>query len=302
MAATTAAGDPFEEEVFAVCQHLFQTAQTFGGNLKGVAIPDGMLTDTTDSSSLPILFYDCKSFKGDEFKHKAEIPMQVNYYQDFLENFFSADKYENAGFIIFSSSYPDKVKASIEGSAQWRYVQEKCTVFFVNVDSLERVKDLIERYGHSVDRRTFLDICFLAKTSQLGERETQAYYEKLFPASEYSKFRFPTADQFEVAYVAAMVNDYVKKSESALAGLDVGLKQAIRQAQHENKKSRVRSAVIPPFAEDFVKATKNGTADSFLSPLSRLLILNRMEDLLRSYGEDQYEEEYDNVTSMLDQM
>lgn len=293
-AATTADGDGFEEEVFNVCRWLFQRIIPFGKEYKGFAIPDGLITDTRENP-MPLLFYDCKSFQGEEFKHKAQTPMQVNYYEDFINKFLKNESYINKGFIIFSSDFPDKVQSSITESAQWKFVQGKCKLFFINVEGLERAKQLIEMYGDnaSFDSHVFLDICFHENLYQDIDSNSvlHEYYQKLFPALAYSAFRFLSAMQMEIGIIAGYLSGHYRLQDK-MAGLEQKLKRAVQLAKHGNQlKKRIKRPTASILLKKIIDNITSGKEIEF-HPLSTLLILNyHEEDLMFSCGEERFIEE-----------
>ena len=261
----------------------------FGGQYKGFAVPDGLIANIRRHQKIPILFYDCKSFAGDKYRHKPDIPMQANYYQDFLEDFFVKGDHDNAGFIIFSSAFPEDVHRSITGSAQWNYVQSRCTIFFINVDSMEQLDALTGSYGYEFDRQVLFDICFTDNLTALEDHEVTRAYEELFPASAYSAFRFVLSDQLVVAFVAACISQYEQVRKDGLAIIDEGLQPIMRRAKHENLKRNITNPTLPEILQDFMQAVKDKRVNQFLNPLARLLILKRFENLaVLAMGEKQY--------------
>lgn len=300
-AATTAQGDLFEEEIYRINKWAFQKVIPFGGQYKGFAVPDGLITNFCPQQKTSMLFYDCKSFAGDRYKPKAEIPMQANYYQDFLEDFFNEGDYDNAGFIIFSSAFPKDVQDSIRGSAQWKYVQGRCTLFFVNVESMEQLGDLTARYGYEFDRQVLFDICFTDDLKDLGNDAVASIYAEQFPASAYTSFRFLASDQLVVAFIAACITQYQRVRQIGLAALDEGLESLMLQAKHdEMKRKNIANPTVPEFLQDYVQAVKQKNSDSFLNPLARLLILKRLRRLaVDAFGPDLYARELAHVEALL---
>lgn len=276
-------GDEFEDAVFTVIKNLFQTVIPFGAQFKGFAVPDGLATHTS-LTPLPVLFYDCKSFKGPNYKDKPQTAMQANYYQDFLADFFHSNGYENLGFVIFSSHYPDDVKAHIRGSSQWQYVQNNCTIFFVDVESMMKAKQLLDEFStHSnFDHHTFLNLCFLDQANDLKDTEVQGFYSKLFPASVHDHFRFVNALKIEIAIVAAFLAGVL----SNRLPIEEEVTSLLKQAKHDNLTRKVRNPLASYFLRKFADMMKEDENVPHLHPLSVLLISKRFEsNLCNACGE-----------------
>lgn len=290
-AATTAQGTEFERQVYKVLCQLFQVVMPFGSNYTGISIPDGLISEG-DDKPYPIMFYDCKSFKGTDYVHKAEIPMQVNYYENFLEDFFFIkNSYKNTGFIIFANDYSDKAKSSIIGSPQWKYVEGKCTIFFINVKSLEKAESIMKEYFTQGNFKSsdFYDICFHDKTSSFYDRETEKYYQELFNVSTYSNFRFIDENKMEITIIAAILN--ATMGISGRDSLDEHLKLIIKKSMHDNKVGRVRKPIVSSFLNSFIEDIKKGTIEEKLQPISILLTMKRFDDHISNViGDDKYNE------------
>lgn len=297
-AATHADGDGFEDEIYKVIRNIFHTVVPFGGKYKGVAIPDGLITHA-GHTPFPIMFYDCKSFKSKDFKHKAEIPMQVNYYESFLQDFFSDSNYQNAGFVIFSSAFPKEVQKQITGSAQWKYVNQYCSIYFIGVDVLEKIKRILDLFKANVNFKSedFFKICFEQKTHLIRTGKVKIYYESLFPQNAYTNFHFLKESQAEVALITAFLN-YVS-SLNQLEGLSLSLKEVIENAVHENLNKKVTKPTMSFFYQNFIDQIDELLEE--LHPLSILAILLKREEELRVYlGEKRFNEIKESSTKAIE--
>lgn len=291
-------GDQFEDSVLQIIQKIFYNVIPFGSLYKGVSIPDGLIMQKQESST-STLFYDCKSFKGEEFKHKAATPMQVNYYQDFLEAFYNHG-YQDCGFIIFSSEYPEDVKRQITGSAQWRYVQEKSKVFFINVSGLERVNYLLKEFpfNNNFDSKSFFNLLFKQNLSYIFAEDLKEIYSKLFITEPQNNFFFISPEQIEVALTISMLE---KVSEHyGDEGIRKHLKLTIKKAQHTNKvRERIRMPQNSRFIEKMISILEE-KENVQLHPLSVLIFLNHQEDeMCNHFGIDKYDELLDVYLSKL---
>lgn len=286
-------GDQFEDSVLQIIQKVFYNVIPFGSLYKGVSIPDGLIMQKQENIT-STLFYDCKSFKGEEFRHKAATPMQVNYYQDFLEAFYNQG-YQDCGFIIFSSEYPEDVKRQITGSAQWRYVQEKNKIYFINVTGLERLNLLLTEFpfNNSFDSKSFFCLLFEQKLSYIIAEDLKEIYTKLFITEPQNNFFFISPEQIEVALIISMLE---KVSEHyGDEGIRKHLKLTIKKAQHTNKiRERIRTPQNSRFIEKMISILE-GKEEMELHPLSMLIFLNHQEDeMYMHFGENKYEEFLDH--------
>ena len=103
-----------------------------------------------------------------------------------------SQKYENSGFVIFADTFDEVSQKKITGSPQWKLVQEKGKLFYVDRRCLERIESFTEvsdmqMYINAVD---VFNICFNEKINVMEDSQVQIYYEKLFPTSSLNKFRF----------------------------------------------------------------------------------------------------------------
>jgi sarcosine oxidase delta subunit len=302
-AATTAQGTEFERQVYNVIRQLFQIAMPFGSKYTGFGIPDGVISEGKNNP-FPIMFYDCKSFKGTDYRHKSEIPMQVNYYEDFLEKFFAKEHaYRNTGFIIFANDYSTNAQGSIMGSPHWQYVREKCTVFFMNVKALEKADEMAKKFfvQSGFNSFDFFQVCFENKTNLFNDKETEQYYQQLFNDSLYSNLRFIDETRMELALITGIANAITDLNSKE--GLSKDLKAVIKNSMHEKKKMRVYKPVISIFLSDFIEMMKSDELIKEFHPISILLVMNRFDDDLRSaVGEDKYEETLDDVQSRIEEL
>lgn len=301
-AATTAQGTEFERQVYNVIRQLFQIAMPFGSKYTGFGIPDGVISEGK-SNPFPVMFYDCKSFKGEDYRHKSEIPMQVNYYEDFLENFFSKEHaYRNTGFIIFANKYSDDAQSSIIGSPHWQYVREKCTVFFMNVKALEKADEMAKNFfvQSGFNSFDFFQVCFENRTELFNDRETEQYYQQIFKDSLYSNLRFIDDVRIELALITGIVNAINNLNNKD--GLSKDLKIVIKNSMHEKKKMRVHKPVISVFLSEFIEMMNTNELINKFHPLSILLVMNRFDDDLRSaVGEAKYDETLDEVQNKIEE-
>lgn len=302
-AATTAQGTEFERQVYDVIRQLFQIAMPFGSKYTGFGIPDGVISEGKNNP-FPVMFYDCKSFKGDDYRHKSEIAMQVNYYEDFLEKFFSKEHaYRNTGFIIFANEYSDKAKSSIIGSPHWQYVREKCTVFFMNVKALEKADEMAKKFfvQSGFNSFDFFQVCFENKINLFEDKETEQYYHQLFNDSLYSNLRFIDEVRMELALITGIANAITNLNNKD--GLSKDLKSVIKNSMHENKKMRVHKPMMSVFLSEFIELMKSDELIKEFHPLSILLVMNRFDDDLCSVvGEDKYDEVLDDVQSRIEEL
>ncbi|MDA2309764.1 hypothetical protein [Bacillus cereus] len=302
-AATTAQGTEFERQVYDVIRQLFQIAMPFGSKYTGFGIPDGVISEGKNNP-FPVMFYDCKSFKGDDYRHKSEIPMQVNYYEDFLEKFFLKEHaYRNTGFIIFANEYSDKAKSSIIGSPHWQYVREKCTVFFMNVKALEKANEMAKKFfvQSGFNSFDFFQVCFENKINLFEDKETEQYYHQLFNDSLYSNLRFIDEVRMELALITGIANAITDLNNKE--GLSKDLKAVLKNSMHENKKTRVHKPIMSVFLSEFIELMKSDELITKFHPLSILLVMNRFDDdLYNVIGEDKYDEILDEVRSRIKEL
>ncbi|BBI31146.1 hypothetical protein [Cohnella abietis] len=280
--ATEGKGTPFEKAVFGAIEKLFSIVLPFGGNLSGFSIPDGLIMDATGDRPYPTLFYDCKSFDGMSFKHSAGIPMQANYYHDFLSPFYSLRSYSRTGFIIFASSFPDNVKAQIYGSPQWKYVFENFKIFFINISFLQRANKLISKFrlqSDQINKADFMRFCFQEEISVLQDSEVETYFKRNYDKSAFENYRFIDEVIAELGLISSVINS--AKDFSFLSGVETDLKDVIKKAKHDNQSKDVKRPLISSYLREFVNRAKDNSITDILHPLSILLTLNRFEDDLR---------------------
>lgn len=306
-AATSGDGDWFEDEVYKTFKKVTPHIVPFGAQYKGFSIPDGMIFGS-NNFPFPTLFYDCKSSATDDYAIKSGVAMQVNYYVEFLNHFYSQPKkYENYGFVIFAEAFNPIIQKRIEGSPQWKLVQEKCKLFYINRECLDRIEKFISLYGADgrFDSIDIFDICFGEKIARLEDSQTQEYYAKIFPTSSFNQFRYLKPEQFEIAFVSAVINHFYKNN--IVNGTRDDLKEALRKSNHDNKRRRgIKRPVLFPFLEDFINMAKKDTDISPLYPLTTLLVINRTEsDLIEILGEDTVnkiaEKAEQKITTLIDE-
>lgn len=277
--ATEGKGTPFETAVYKAVKRLFQVVLPFGGSYSGFSVPDGLILDS-DEQPFPTLFYDCKSFIGDSYKHKPEIAMQVNYYEGFLREFYAKVKYRRTGFAIIASSFPEAVQQQISGSAQWKYVFDNFKVFFMDISFLQSAMKFIDDFeveGDQFIKLDFMRFCFDDDISKLSE-QAQSYYLKLYDQSVYTNNRFLNGEISEIAIVTALLNKL--DNQSGLDGVSKDLKSVLRMAKHENMERTVKRPVIFSFMNQFIEKIRNNTIFDDMHPLSILTILERNDDEL----------------------
>jgi hypothetical protein len=299
-AATTADGDGFEDEVYKVIRRVFQTVVPFGGQYKGFAVPDGLITQPNDTP-FPVLFYDCKSFKGEEYKHKSQIPMQVNYYESFLEDFFTDQQVENAGFVIFSSSFPEEVQKQITGSAQWKYVEQNCNIYFISVPVLNRIEKLLNLFeaGGNFLSEDFFNLCFKQQTLLIKHPKSRKLYESLFGQNGFEHFYFLKEEQVEVALINSFLNYVLTLNK--MEGLSRSLKVVVENALHENLSRKVEKPNLFYFNEVFLHQLDSLVKE--LHPLSIYMILKRNEDdFYKILGEKKFNQIEENMLQRLDSL
>ncbi|MBM7541289.1 hypothetical protein [Amphibacillus cookii] len=293
-------GDQFEDSVLQIIKKAFYNVIPFGSLYKGMAIPDGLIMNK-NKEKISTLFYDCKSFSGDEYKHKAATPMQVNYYQSFLESFYKQG-YNNSGFVIFSSEYPDDVKKQITGSAQWDFVQQNNKVFFLSVRGLEKLDYLLKEFdSHDVLNTSVLfELLFERNGEYILSDSLKDKYYKLFHSDSQDNFFFISPEHIEVAIIISMLQKVSEKY--ADEGIRKHLKETMRKAQHTNKKGRIKKPQISSFVEKMIDVI-NKKEELALHPLSILIFLDHQDDEMCNYfGEEKYDEiyeGYDERTSCL---
>ena len=280
--ATEGKGTPFERAVFGTIEKLFDVVLPFGEALSGFSIPDGLIMDATGERPYPTLFYDCKSFDGISFKHSAGIPMQANYYHDFLSPFYNLSSYSRTGFIIFASSFPDNVKAQIYGSPQWKYVFENFKIFFINIKFLQKVNELTSKFqlqSDQIKKADFMRFCFKEEISVLQDSEVETYFKKSYDKSAFENYRFIDEVIAELGLISSVINS--AKDFSFLSGVETDLKDVIKKAKHDNQSKGVKRPLISSYLREFVNKAKDNSITDIMHPLSILLTLNRFEDDLR---------------------
>ncbi|ASI79567.1 hypothetical protein BA202_20725 [Bacillus cereus] len=277
-AATSGDGDWFEDEVYRLLKKIVPFVVPFGAQYKGFSVPDGMIFGGT-AYPFPTLFYDCKSSTHDDYATKPEVAMQVNYYLDFLSHFHNqSQKYENSGFVIFADTFDEVSQKKITGSPQWKLVQEKGKLFYVDRRCLERIESFTEvsdmqMYINAVD---VFNICFNEKINVMEDSQVQIYYEKLFPTSSLNKFRFLKPEQFEIAIIAAIINEFYRIN--IVNGTRDDIAEGIRKAKHDNMVRKwIQQPNVFPFISIFIKLVK----ENKLHPLSILLIAYRLRSSLQ---------------------
>ncbi|TDK61741.1 hypothetical protein E2K98_12695 [Bacillus salipaludis] len=290
-AATSGDGDWFEDEAYKNFKKISPHTVPFGAQYKGFSIPDGMIFGG-NTYPFPIVFYDCKSSKTDDYATKPGVAMQVNYYMDFLNHFYNQpQKYDNYGFIIFAEKFDAAIQKSINGSPQWKLVQEKCHLFYVDRKCLDKIEQITGRFGENgrFNNVTIFDICFGEKLTVFEDYQTQQYYEKLFPTSTFNNFRYLKPEQFEIAIIAAIINDFYKNN--IVDGTRDDLKEALRKAKHDNMRRGIKRPILFPFLDEFIKSAKEDRELASFHPLATLLIVNRTDShLIEVLGEDVVDE------------
>ncbi|BFJ02221.1 hypothetical protein [Priestia megaterium] len=279
LTATTASGDAFEDETYKIISKVFNLCIPFGNQYKGFAIPDGMISDGSRSESC-VIFYDCKSFNTKDFKHKSEIPMQVNYYQSFLSDFFSHDEYTNKGFIIFSNSFSsEEVREKIIGSAQWKYVFEQTDIYYMGVKELEHLKFLYETFydGSYYDDKVVFSLLFGRDISQISNNEVKASYQKIFSPT-YEKYHFIEKNEVEFAFIYGLIKGYLKKDRNYLT-LSHDLTRVISSAKHDNLKKDINKPQFFDMYGKLMEAVKRKELGELehLSPLSIFAMMKEIE-------------------------
>lgn len=286
-AATSGDGDWFEDEVYKTFKKISPHIVPFGAQYKGFSIPDGMIFGD-NTFPFPTLFYDCKSSTTDDYAIKPGVAMQVNYYMDFLNHFHSQpQKYLNNGFVIFAEEFNNIIQKRIKGSPQWKLVQEKCKLFYIDRKCLDKIELIINGFAEHgrFESVNVFDICFSENLTVLGDSQSQQYYEKLFPASSFNQFRFLKPEQFEIAIISAIINYFVKVN--MVDGTKDDIKEALRKSKHENMRRGIKRPVLFPFLEEVIKIVKEDREMTPFHPLTTLLIINRNESpLIEVLGED----------------
>ncbi|NUU61093.1 hypothetical protein [Paenibacillus agri] len=276
--ASDGKGTPFEKSVFEIIEKIFNVVIPFGGNLSGFSIPDGLIMADLDIMKYQTLFYDCKSFIGDRYKHSAGIPMQVNYYHDFLNAFYNVGSYNKTGFIIFANSFPEIEQKQITGSPQWKYVFENFKIFFINVAFLSKANELFDIFtiqGDQMNKTDLIKFYFHEDLSVLQDSEVENYYKLINNKSAYENYGFLSEVEAEIGIVLSVINS--AKAEN-YPSIESHLKDVLKRSKHDNLKKSVSKPILTPYLREFVKMAKEEKLDSVLHPLSILLTLNRFDD------------------------
>lgn len=281
LAATSASGDEFEYETYKIISKVFNLCIPFGNQYKGFTIPDGMISDGKSENKSRILFYDCKSFNGDEYKHKPEIPMQVHFYERFLTDFFKYDEYVNQGFVIFSNSFSsEEVRKKIVGSPQWKYVFQYFNIYYIGVEELEHLKYLYDYFynGNYYDGKVVFNLLFCKDVSQIKNTEVQFYYQRLFPLT-YEKYYFVDKREIEFAFIYGLIKGYLEKNRAYLQ-LSEDLIDVIISAKHDNLNKGINSPQFFDLYAKLIESIKRGELDG-LQNLSSFSIFAMMKEIER---------------------
>lgn len=202
--ASTAQSADFEDEAFRAIAPFFDTAIQLGKEYTGRSLPDGLLF-TRVEGRYHVVLYDCKSFKGSEFKPKAEDVQQQYYYADLIASLGNVGM-SVSGCMVLTNKVTPQVTDHIRSLQPWALLATKHGLLLIGADQLEHMTrvwtGLQPQVFTSFSREVFFSLLVMGIVSPQKDdldSDLLAAFEKLANRSKFHELHGVTSVEVELA-------------------------------------------------------------------------------------------------------